>query len=484
MDRAAPSSGSAAIYVRISSDPTGRAAGVERQREDCQALADRMGLTVLRVFSDNDISAHSRRRRRPEYEAMLADIEAGLVSTVLAWHPDRLHRRLADLERFVTVAETHHVAIRTVSAGDVDLATASGRFAARVIGAASQHEVDHAIERMRRAKAQAAQDGRNRGGPRPFGWRRGKRTRMYMKLDEREAQWIRKGSADVLAGRTLHAIAREWNEAGVVTSIGRDWTYASVRTVLCRPRNAGLVSHGRPDRPGLEVVAKGGWDAIVSEEMWQQVHRLLTDPGRRVQQGNERRWLGSGLYRCGVPGCDGRLRTAPDAGYNSRHPEARRYLYRCVSSAHLTMSVDDADAVVLAVLRRRLARVNVSKLATPPDDTRLTALRAQRDSLTDRLLRFEDDYASGVIDGRQLAAATVKVHRDLKRVDERIASATRRSPLSALVGTPGHVIASFDAAPLDSRRAILDALVEVTVLPTGRGEDRRRGAERLAFTWR
>lgn len=474
---------SAAIYVRISSDPTGRAAGVRRQREDCEALADRLGLVVIRVYSDNDVSAYNRRRKRPEYEAMLSDIEAGLVSTVIAWHPDRLHRRLADLERFVTLAETHHVEIRTVGAGDVDLSTASGRFAARVLGAASQHEIDHAIERMRRAKAQAAVEGRNRGGPRPFGWQRGKNAKRFMTLDQDEAQWIRRGCADVLAGRTLHAIAREWNEAGVATSTGGRWTYASVRTLLCRPRNAALVSHGRPDRPGLEIVAKAQWQAVVSEDVWRQVHRILTDPVRRMQQGNERRWLGSGLFRCGVEGCRGTLRVAPDSGYNARHPGTRRYLYRCVASAHLTMGVEEADRVVEAVLRARLSRVNVSKLAQPAPDGRVTALHVQRDALTARVAQFDEDYANGLIDARRLAAATSKVGRELDRVDERLALLTRRSPLASLAGTPRHVVASYDAAPLDVRRAVLDALAEVTVRPAGRGKQ-AMGADRIAFDWR
>lgn len=50
----------AAIYVRISRDADGRAAGVERQEADCRALAERMGLTLHpRVFKDNDIDRKS-----------------------------------------------------------------------------------------------------------------------------------------------------------------------------------------------------------------------------------------------------------------------------------------------------------------------------------------------------------------------------------------------------------------------------------------
>lgn len=468
----------AAIYVRISNDPTGRAAGVERQRADCQALADRLGLTVSRVYQDNDVSAYSR-RRRPEYEALLADIESGLVQTVIAWHTDRLHRRVADLERFVALAEARHIDVRTVTAGDLDLSSASGRMVARMLGAVAQHEVDHARERMKRAKLQAAAEGRHRGGPRPFGW-----GTDAMVLAEDEARWIRQGCRDVLAGRTLHAIAREWNEAGVLTSTGKSWSYHSVRTVLCRPRNAGLVSTGRPDRAGLEIVGAAKWQAIVSEDVWRRVHIVLTNPARRQQRGNALRWLGSGLYKCGVDGCAGVMRVAPMGRSKPGSQTPRRYLYRCVDRAHLTMSTDEADAVVLALVRRRLSRVNLTKMAKGDENGQTAAMHAERDALVARLARFEEDYAQGLVDGRQLASTTTKVYRALSRLDGQLERSVRRSPLAFLVGSPGHIVDSFDAAPLDVQRAVLDALVEVRVLPSGRGRERPLGADRLRFVWR
>ena len=50
----------AAIYVRISEDPTGQRAGVERQLEDCQALARRQGWKVVDTFDDNDVRSLQR----------------------------------------------------------------------------------------------------------------------------------------------------------------------------------------------------------------------------------------------------------------------------------------------------------------------------------------------------------------------------------------------------------------------------------------
>src|SRR6516164_1183218 len=98
----------AAVYVRISQDRGGAGLGVERQETECRALAQRLGWTVTQVYCDNDLSAYSG-RRRPAYEAMLADIEAAKITAVIAWHPDRLHRRSMELERYISICEAHHV---------------------------------------------------------------------------------------------------------------------------------------------------------------------------------------------------------------------------------------------------------------------------------------------------------------------------------------------------------------------------------------
>jgi DNA invertase Pin-like site-specific DNA recombinase len=93
-----------AIYARISSDPGGTRLGVERQIEDCEALAGSLGWTVAEVYVDNDVSAYSG-RRRPEYERLCDDIKAGVVDGLLVWHPDRLHRSPRELEDFIDLCD-------------------------------------------------------------------------------------------------------------------------------------------------------------------------------------------------------------------------------------------------------------------------------------------------------------------------------------------------------------------------------------------
>lgn len=451
----------AGIYARISRD-TKQGQGVDRQEADCRALVERLGWTVEAVYIDNDVSAYSG-RHRPEYRAMLDAIRAGEIDGVVAWHTDRLHRRLVDLEEFVNVVEAHGTRIATVTAGDnIDLSTASGRMVARTLGNMAQYEVDHARERMKRAKDQMAADGKYRGGPRPYGYKKG-----GLELDEHEAGVIREAVKQIVAGRSLAAVARDMNARGEKTSIGRAWTYAGLKDVLIRPRNAGLLAHGDPARPEgggtrlkFEIVAKGQWPAIITEDEWRAVYSILSDESRRRLHSNDTRWLGSGIYLCGL--CGGRLRPAPYGGTPRSGNRTRKYLYRCVESAHLTIATEKTDEYVRQVVAKLLRDPRVLA-AMHPGDSGLSAAREQRAALAARLNAFENDYALGRITGGQLQKATAAVTDELAAVDAQLTKALRRSTSSSIATADDPGIAFLDA-PIDVQRAVLSTVLRVEVL--------------------
>ncbi len=115
-----------AVYARMSLDKTGEGLGVERQEQECRELAARLGVTVSNVFSDNDISATTG-KRRPGFEALLAS----KPEAVIVWHIDRLVRVTKDLERVIDLG----IPVHAVTAGHLDLATPAGRAVARTITA-------------------------------------------------------------------------------------------------------------------------------------------------------------------------------------------------------------------------------------------------------------------------------------------------------------------------------------------------------------
>ena len=274
------------VYLRQSRDRYGTGLAVGRQREDCLRLCSDRGWEPVQ-YVDNDVSAYSG-KRRPAYERMLADIEAGQLGAVVVWDLDRLHRRPVELEQFIHLADKHRLALATVS-GDTDLATDSGRLFARVKGAVARSEGERKSTRQKRAALQAAQLGKPHASSRAFGY---EPDGMTIRTDEAEA--LRAAYRNFLAGRTLTGIARDLTAAGFVTPKGYPFRHNNViRTILANPRNGGLRAYRG------EVVAAAAWPAIVPEETWRAAHALLSDPQRHKNESTARRWLLGGLALCG-----------------------------------------------------------------------------------------------------------------------------------------------------------------------------------------
>ncbi|MGO9250171.1 MAG: recombinase family protein, partial [Mycobacterium sp.] len=230
----------AAIYARISQDRTGEQAGVDRQTAECRALADRLGWTVAGVYIDNDISAY-KRKRRPRYEDLLTDIEAGRINAVIAWHPDRLHRRTVELERFIDVCEAHGTANATVQTGPWDLTTPSGRLVARQLASVGQYESEQKSARVRAEKRVAALNGKHMGGVRCFGYQGGMvADGGGMVVIESEAAEIRRIASAVVRGESLRSLALDLNQRGVPTATGKRWGSSHLRSTLLAPRLAGI----------------------------------------------------------------------------------------------------------------------------------------------------------------------------------------------------------------------------------------------------
>jgi len=454
------------VYLRISQDRSGEGLGVQRQEQDCRKLADSLGWTVAKVYEDNDTSAYSG-KRRPAYAELLADIDSGAVAGVIAWHPDRLHRSPRELEEYIDLAERMKVVTHTVQAGKWDLSTPSGRAVARTLGAWARYESEHKGERIRRARQQQALAGGWHGGIRPYGFEPDGVT-----VRDCEAREIARAAESVLAGASLRSCVRDLNERGIPTATARGpWTSLALKDTIMRPRTAGLSSHLG------EVVGPAVWPAIVGEDTWRAVCAILSDKSRRTNhRGGTVRWLGSGLYVCGVCG-QAALRVGT-AG-NKRKPA-----YRCsardsrVTGGHVTRAAAELDHYVESVIVARLSEPGVLQSLLPPvAEADTTPLHVEQMALQQRADELATLFAEGAVSARQLATATETIRARSDEIADELAQATTRGPLAEMTHADDLARLWFgtdsdrsDGLALGKRRAVVDALLTVTVLPARRGQ--------------
>ena len=161
----------AIIYTRISQDSEKKGEGVERQRVDCLARAEREGWEVVDVLVENDVGASTNHRKpRPLYAAMLARAERREFEVILAYSNSRLTRRPREYEDLIDLHKETGVSIRTIVSGDDDLGTADGRMNARIRADIDAGEAERTSERVKRALRARVERGESaNGGVRPFG---------------------------------------------------------------------------------------------------------------------------------------------------------------------------------------------------------------------------------------------------------------------------------------------------------------------------
>ncbi|MFJ4924094.1 recombinase family protein [Streptomyces sp. NPDC088736] len=565
------------IYARISDDREGRRYGVKRQERDCRKLAEELGVDVVEVLVENDISAYSG-KPRPKYDRMLRMLRNGEADGVLALTSRRLQRRYREAFDFLDLVEEKSLLVATVKGGTYDLTTADGRREARRKAVDDQHEAEEIAERVRDAKKDNLREGTYRGGPRPFGYQSDGVTPQSLvcpqcpatdgfiigrqsddatdddavtatcgacgseaELEEGSEAWYLRNAIDtIIAGDSLRSICRDWAAKGVRTvprrkrledgtrtePVARDWQATELRRTLLRPRNAGLIDHGG------EIVGKASWPPLTTEDKWRAAKSILEQPERRTTPGNARRWVGSGIYGCGALVTRYRAEGGQEFVHSGRYtddddgwplyaaadapqgeewtprdlearfgklksaavepvPEGRRgcrdtlrcstsgtgpghahvAAYRCRSAVHVTRTAELLDAYVEAVAVERLMRPDAVSLFVPSprtgESTEQLAVRAN--TLRVKLDQYAADYDDDLITRKMMLDGTARTRGKLAEIEMEM---TRRATVPVLarlpLGTPA-IGEGWKTYTLERRRAILDALMTVTVLPSRRG---------------
>jgi DNA invertase Pin-like site-specific DNA recombinase len=482
----------AAVYLRISADRTGEQLGVARQREDCEKLCADKGWQPVE-YLDNDVSATSG-KKRPQYERMLADIRDGRIGAVVAWDLDRLHRRPIELERFMALADEKHLALATVS-GDVDLSTAQGRLIARLKGSVAAHESEHKVARQKRAAQQKAEQGRPQ-------WRH---ATGYVdgKPDPKYARLLTKVYRLILSGGSLRdgckilndaKAYRLWVRRPVDPITGekdtvieeREWTEQSLSAFLRKPRNAGLREHNgeivltKDDDTGEYVPVKGQWQPLVDEDLWRGVQDVMARnrAGRRTY----RRHLLSGLLGCG--NCGHHL--------TAQHTAKRKIQYNCKACHGIGVGGEHVEPWVLSLIGERLSRKNAKDLLRSErhDTAEAEEIRKQVRTLNERLAGLGRDHGNGLLSALQVKEASDVINAQLAAIESNRQDRDKAHKFNGIrLGTPQAAEDVLALSP-DRLRAVIDVIVEITVMPADKAAGIRKGQlgrtfeeERMKVVW-
>jgi len=463
----------AACYCRISSDPKDKREGVTRQREDTAILCEVKGWTVVDYYIDNDRSASSG-KERPEWERLLADIEAGKIDAVAAWDQDRVNRMMGDFERYKKLFVQRSILLATSNNGDIDLTTPSGVMMAQIKTAVSEHEISMMRIRMRRAARANAESGRPK-------W---KRAFGYLgdthQPDPVTAPLVREAYRLVLAGGSLNDVCRLWNGAGALTLNGKLWTAPQVSDFLKKARNAGLRSHTSrdmySDEVRSEIVGKGNWPGLVDEDTWRAVQSLMSAPSRRPGPKAVRRHLLTGVVRCGKKDCGGLLSAAyaPD----------KSLIYICKGCRGVSIRAEHLEPMVYEIVAGRLMMPDAVDLlkAEQHDAAEAEQLREQAATLYRRMDNLAVELAQGLLTARQVRVATEVLEREVAAIESQQHDQERLRVFDGIaLGDESAADAVRELSP-DRFRSVMGVLGSATVMPVGKGGSTFK-ADRVVWEW-
>ena len=391
----------AAIYCRISLDATGEALGVQRQEQDCRALIEGLGWTIVETYTDNDLSATGS-KARPRYQAMLKAIEGGEVDAIVAWAPDRLYRKLRDLEPLIEVMERRGTILKTVRGGEFDMGTPLGRMIARILASVATGEGEVKSDRWKRSVRQRRERGDlPRMGPRLYGYD------AEGGIVEHEAAVIKAAVDELLDGVPIIRVAHNMNDRGSRTTLGNEWSRPSAAKLL---RNGRLAGHSMLNG---EILAAGSWPAIVDEQTFEQLQSIL-DARRGTSEQRPRVSLLLGIIHCAL--CGEKLASG---GRSARGTGNRQRVYRCPTGpaqggcGKIGVAADPVEEMVEAYARARWADPRVA--------ARIDGLRSETGAATAEVIAMEQRLRELEAELDKPGVPVAAITRAMERTEESIA---------------------------------------------------------------
>jgi site-specific DNA recombinase len=441
----------AGIYTRMSLATMGDLTKVEDQERISREVCGQRAWEVGGVYTDNNKSAWQRSRRRPGWDQMLADVEAGKITAIVVYHGDRLVRQPYDLETLINLAYGRGIKLASPT-GTRDLSNDDDLFILRIEVAAKCLESASTSRRKKNQHARWRREGKVRTGGRggrAFGF--GKDGITHVRP---ETLYIGQGGDRIINGEGAGQVAVFLNSRYMTTPAGNPFTHGAVRKMYARPRYAGLMPDG---------IQKAAWEPVLQRETWETIRALLSHRAAGFAYAtNSPRYLLSGIARCGTCKHPVAIRhsTRSEAlrGYGCINPACPRKLHRSV--AHLDAFI---DGVMIEWLSSPELAALIREAPEIPVALEITVLERRKAEAERQLEKLADHPGLSLeITARAIASFDEKI----AAIRERISAAPGRRMLAQYEGISEE---EWRALPLAVRRALVAASFRVTILPTRRG---------------
>ncbi len=446
-----------ALYARVSSEQQAETKTIESQLAEVRARISVDGFDPQAVLEFVDDGYSGSTLARPAMERLRDVAAAGSIDRLYVHCPDRFARNYA--YQVLLLDELNRQGVEVIFLNRPLGQSAEDQLLLQVQGVIAEYERAKFLERSRRGKRHAAQEGRvGILCHAPYGYRYvnkqqgGGEARFEIVLDE--ARVVKRVFAWVAEARcTINEVCRRLHQAGIRTQTGKDhWDHKTIWDMLKNPAYKGEAAFGKthwmPVKPRLRAprgrpapsrrgyagndTPKHEWitipvPAIVDPAVFDAVQEQLEENRRRAripEKGS--RYLLQGLLVCAQCGY----------AYCGRTNDARNAYYRCAGAMNLPrrgferlcwnkeLRMDQTDAAVWQEVCRlledpeRLEQEYRQRLLPSGKEAESDGLEAQMGKLRRGIARLIDSYADGLIDKQEFEPRVSRMRERMQHLEE------------------------------------------------------------------
>ena len=297
----------AAIYARYSSDNQ-REESIDAQIRGITEFAERNSILITNTYIDEAKSATTD--NRPSFLQMMNDAESGHFDAVIVHKLDRFSRDRYDSAYHKRRLKNANVRLISMTE-NLDDSPESVILESVLEGMAEYYSKNLSRE-VKKGMKETALQCKHTGGIPPLGYDVTP-DKTYV-INEYEAAAIRKIFNEYVEGKSYKNIARELNESGHRTKIGRKFQPTSLHTILRNEKYAGVYVFNKTQRTKTitgstnklnkeeDIIRiQGGMPTIIDQLTFDNVQKKLHANKKRSQTYKAKEiYLLSGKLECGL----------------------------------------------------------------------------------------------------------------------------------------------------------------------------------------
>lgn len=253
----------AAIYARYSSGSGQTDQSIEGQVRECKAYIKKNSLQLAGIYADRHITG--RTDRRPEFQRMISDAEAGAFDVLVVYTTDRFSRDKYDSAIYKRKLKDCGVQIRYAAENIPD--GPEGILLEALMEGWAQYYSEELSRKILRGMHDTALKKKSTGAKAPIGYRVGQ-DKQY-EIDPDVAPHVVRAFEMYLEDATFADISRYFGEHDIRTGRGNLINGNAVRKLLTNRRYIG-------EYRWADIVIEGGMPAIVPEDLFYMVQKKIS----------------------------------------------------------------------------------------------------------------------------------------------------------------------------------------------------------------